>query len=368
MKPGEIRDLRQELGLAIEEFATRLRVKPTSVSAWEEGETAPNKLCREALQRLGRAATGESGEVLEHLVRAGTGESGDPLAAAQGETITAVQSEPLAAVQGETITAVQLDQFDRLGAATLDSPFSGAQIEAAAEALDRHLPFAEPEDDSQARWSFTVYRVAKFDDYFDAELLALVQHPFLEEVASRALRSDRVEFFTSAILKTYPQPGAEFDFWEHVDIRYHTADLEAVPRRMLCSLWIWLSDVEGGRGPLMYRPGSQRLIAAHMEAHPGPIDKSGVDQLPDLDYAPPVPLLARAGQVSVFTTATIHGASVNTGQSARRAMAVNFIPKGLEMRPTWSTARNLDGRDRYHRRLKALFRPDRLHIPHRCGL
>ena len=123
-------------------------------------------------------------------------------------------------------------------------------------------------------------------------------------------------------------------------------------------------DVEEDRGPLMYRPGSQRLIAAHMEAHPSQLDKSGVDELPDLDYAPPVPLLVRSGQVSVFTTATIHGASIYTGQKPRRAMAVNFMPRGLEMRPTWSTARNLDGRDRYHRKLKALFRPDRRHILH----
>ena len=285
MKYDEIRRLRQGLGLTIDEFATKLRVKPASVSAWEEGDTAPNHLCCEALARLGRAATGEA---------------------------------------SEAITAVQLEQFDRLGAVAVDSPFSGA------------------------------------------ELLTLLQHPFLEQVASRVLRADSVEFFTSAILKTYPQQGAEFDFWEHVDIRYHTADLEAVPRRMLCSLWIWLSDVEEDRGPLMYRPGSQRLIAAHMEAHPSQIDKSGVDQLPDLAYAPSVPLLARAGQVSVFTTATIHGASINTGQTPRRAMAVNFIPKGLEMRPTWSTARNLDGRDRYHRKLKALFPPDRQHILHPC--
>jgi transcriptional regulator with XRE-family HTH domain len=325
VKSGEIRRLRQGLRLTIDEFATKLRVKSASVSAWEEGDTAPNHLCCEALARLDRAAT-------------------------EGAS--------------EAITAVQLEQFDRLGAVSVDSPFSDVQIESSAEALDRHLPFVQPEDDSETRWSFAVYRVAKFDDYVDTELLTLLQHPFLEQVASRVLRSDSVEFFTSAILKTYPQQDADFDFWEHVDIRYHTADLEAVPRRMLCSLWIWLSDVEENRGPLMYRPGSQRLIAAHMEAHPSQLDKSGVDELPDLDYAASVPLLARAGQVSVFTTSTIHGASINTGQNPRRAMVVNFIPKGLEMRPTWSTAQSLDGRDRYHRKLKELFRPDRRRILH----
>lgn len=37
---------------------------------------------------------------------------------------------------------------------------------------------------------------------------------------------------------------------------------EATPRRILVSFFVWLQAVTSVRAPLMYRPGSHRLLAA----------------------------------------------------------------------------------------------------------
>jgi transcriptional regulator with XRE-family HTH domain len=164
----EIRKLRDRLGLTVDEFATKLRVKPVSVSQWEKGEVAPNRLALEALERL-----------IEVNARS------------------------------TAITDLQIKQFEHLGAATIGSPISPGQVRPAAATLDWHLPFVAPKDEKEEQWSFAIYRVARFDDYFDAELLTFIQHPFFETVAQRFLKTDAVEFFGSAILKTYPQSGAD---------------------------------------------------------------------------------------------------------------------------------------------------------------
>ena len=129
----EIRKLRDRLGLTVDEFATKLRVKPVSVSQWEKGEVAPNRLALEALERL-----------IEVNARS------------------------------TAITDLQIKQFEHLGAATIGSPFSPGQVRPAAATLDWHLPFVAPKDEKEEQWGFAIYRVARFDDYFDAELLAII--------------------------------------------------------------------------------------------------------------------------------------------------------------------------------------------------
>lgn len=81
---------------------------------------------------------------------------------------------------------------------------------------------------------------------------------------------------------------------------------------------------------MMYRPGSHRLLATHWETQAelvGEIPRIiGIKlaDLPELDYAEPQPLLAKAGQVSVLTTGMVHGASVHTGDIPRKALIITF--------------------------------------------
>jgi len=128
---------------------------------------------------------------------------------------------------------------------------------------------------------------------------------------------------------------------------------------------LWLSDVTETRAPLMYRPGSHRLLASHWEQAPDPggrlprVQGVSMADLPDLAFKEPQPLLARAGQVTVLTTAMVHGASVNLDRLPRKALIVTFTATGVtvELPPAQQ-----ETKDAYEERLALLLRPERRHI------
>jgi hypothetical protein len=258
------------------------------------------------------------------------------------------------------ITDRELRRFIEDGAVTIDTPLTEAQITAASAAFDRLLPLPTPQEGQPQ-----CYRVGTTCSYDDPALLEIIQHPFFEEVAKRALGADEVRFYQTAIVTAYPQPNTPFSFEQHVDIQYCLSDLNAMPRRMICSFFLWISDVNEWRAPMMVRPGSHWLIAEQRERDPELKDAvprvacASLAQLPALDYADPIPLIARAGQVSVLTTSTVHGASVNVDTVPRKDMVITFTAAGVEIAlpPEQAEQKRLYDQD-LHRRL----RPDRRHI------
>jgi hypothetical protein len=257
---------------------------------------------------------------------------------------------------GDAVTAQQVEAFLREGAVTLDTPFTPDEVAAAAAALERLLP--PPTEPGR-------YRASRTCDYFDEELLALIQHPFLEETAKRMLAAPAVTFLQTAALATYPQPEGPFTFDQHVDLQYTRDDLDAIPRRIVCSYFIWLSDVTETRAPMMFRPGTHRPLADHWQGCREPAGATprvhGIPlaDLPGLDYPEPQPVLARAGQATALTTAAVHGASVNLDSEPRRALVVTFTAAGVVcgLPPAQQEAK-----ERYDARLRAQLRPDRRHL------
>jgi hypothetical protein len=258
------------------------------------------------------------------------------------------------------ITDQQIRQFLEVGAVTIDTPLSREQIAAASATVERLLPFQEPTEGQSPR-----YRRSMTCSYYDPELIDIIQHPVFEEVARRVLKADAVHFFQTAILANYPQPNTPFSFDQHVDIQYCLSDLQRVPLRFKCSYFLWLTDVNERRAPMMYRPGSHWLLAAERERDPAlrgvtPCVKGvGLTDLPALDYAEPVPLTAKAGQVSVLTTSMVHGGSVNVDREPRKVMVITFIPAGVEigLPPNQAAQKQI-----YDRQLRPLLRPERAHI------
>ena len=116
---------------------------------------------------------------------------------------------------------------------------------------------------------------------------------------------------------------------------------------------------------MMFRPGSHLLIAEVREHDP---DWNGVPprvapvplaNLPALPYADPVPLTAKAGQVSVLTTAAVHGASVNVDSEPRKNLVFTFLAAGATLGlPPHEEAQRLA----YNWELRARLRPERVHI------
>jgi len=250
--------------------------------------------------------------------------------------------------------------FVKEGAVTIDTPLDAEQIGAASLALDDLLPFVPPAPGKEAR-----YRYSATCSYYDVALLDLIQHPFFEEVARRVLRAEAVRFFQTAILATYPQPGAEFSYDQHIDLQYTLSDLEATPRRVVCTFFLWLTDVNEWRAPMMFRPASHRPLAREWEKQSelrGKIPRViGVPmhELPALDYAEPQPLLARAGQVTVLSTAMVHGGSLNIDVAPRKVFVMTFTAVGVKVAlpPAQQEAKDL-----YDSELRKRLHPQRVHL------
>jgi ectoine hydroxylase-related dioxygenase (phytanoyl-CoA dioxygenase family) len=252
------------------------------------------------------------------------------------------------------LTEEQVQQFDEDGAITVDTPLTAQQIADAAAAMDRLLPFREGH-----------YRVSRTCDYYDSAIVDIIQHPFFEAVACQVLKAERVHFFQTAILNAYPEPNVPFSFWQHVDIQYRLSDFQAVPKRIICSFFLWLTDVNEKRAPMMVRPGSHLLLAERNENDP--IWDGDVPQvaprmqkdLPHLPYAPPIPLIAKAGQVSILTTATVHGASTNVDTELRRNLVFTFTAAGVPIGLPPGEERQ---KREYQHELRSRLRPERAHI------
>ena len=180
------------------------------------------------------------------------------------------------------ISDEELRVFEERGAVTIDTPLERDQIAAAVAAVDKLLPFTEAAAGETQR-----YRYGATCNYYEPALLDLVQHPFFEEVAKRVLRADAIRFFQTAILATYPQPDGAFSYDQHTDIQYSLGDWERTPRRVVCSFFLWLTDVNARRSPMMHRPGSHWLVAQARSADPALKDaEPGVEGIKMEDLPP----------------------------------------------------------------------------------
>jgi hypothetical protein len=250
--------------------------------------------------------------------------------------------------------------FIHRGGLTVDTPLTDAEITGSIEAIDRLLPYQEAGPNERQR-----YRYSLTCDYVEPALLDLTQHPFFEEVAKEVLDADAVRFYQSAIVAAYPEPGRPWSFDQHVDIQYRLSDFHASPRRVICSFFLWLTDVNERRAPMMFRPRSHLLLAEENERRGAGAETVGcvkgvvMERLPPLPYAEPEPLLARAGQVSVLTTAAVHGASVNVDDSPRKSMVITFVADGVTIGlPPGEAAQKRE----YDEAIRPLLRPERRHI------
>jgi len=258
------------------------------------------------------------------------------------------------------MTDDEVRQFWEVGAITIDTPLTEAQVEAASAALDRLIPFQAAGEGQRPR-----YRTSQTCSYYDPEILDIIQHPFFEEIAKQVLRTEEARFYQTAITAAYPQPDTPWSYEQHVDIQYTLSDFQAIPRRIICSFFLWLTDVNAQRAPMMVSPGSHLLLAAANEADPerredtDKVRPASLAQLPALNYADPVPLLAKAGQVSVLTTSAVHGASVNVDSAPRKNLVFTFTAAGVEIGlPPAEEAQ----RRAYNQELRKRLRPERAHI------
>lgn len=253
-----------------------------------------------------------------------------------------------------SVTPEQIREFEETGGVMLASPFTADEIAAANRVFDGILTT----DDLTAG-----SRATRFCDFYDPEILHLLQHPYLEEVAKVLLRADDVVVEIAAITTTHPRPDTEFRVTEHIDDRYTLSDWNATPRRTCLPLFIFLTDVTMERAPLAYRPGSHLIMAEYFEKHPELVnaDSMKATELPaiameDYEFA-----CGHAGQVLAATTGAVHGASVNTGPLQRRKLTVVFRAKAVPLRVGTVAFERADVAE-FFRELPKHLRPERRHL------
>lgn len=253
----------------------------------------------------------------------------------------------------------ELRIFEEQGAVTIDTPLTTREIAAAAAAIDTLLPFKDAEPGQTPR-----FRIGATCNYYQPALIDLIQHPFFEAVAKKVLRANAIRFFQSAIAVSYPQPASEFSYDQHTDIQYSLADWAATPRRVVCSFFLWLTDVNERRAPMMHRPGSHRLIAAARSADPQlqnstpGVQGTKMENLPPT-YAAAQPVLAQAGQVTVLTTSMVHGASTNIDTEPRKVLVMTYTAAGIAIGLPEQQATS---KRAYDIKLRELLRPERAHL------
>ena len=273
-----------------------------------------------------------------------------------------------------TMTRYQVAEYEQNGFLTLDTPVSEPELAAASDLFDELLPLARPENDKPVR-----HRVGR-NYVLEPELIRILERPFFEEVAKDLLYCDAVEVVNTAIRKTHPEPGAQFEVGEHTDITYALSDLNVVPRRMDVGFFIWISDVDEKCAPLTVRPRSHLQIAEYMGNQPQYIQEpwnrndyvnvpdaytvpvghgTYPGQWPDLEYRPLMPCVARAGQMTMLNPAMIHGASTNVGSTARKSLFIAFRPKGMII---GESKGRREGRKAYMPKLREVLSEGRKHI------
>ena len=115
----------------------------------------------------------------------------------------------------------ELQQFRSDGLVTINTPFSSHELAAANRAVDRLYAVENAPVDEDGWYC---------DDYYEPELIDILQHPFFETLSEAILSADQVEFASTAFRKTTPKPNATFKLeQEHVDFKCTTDDLTAKP-------------------------------------------------------------------------------------------------------------------------------------------
>ena len=241
-----------------------------------------------------------------------------------------------------------LADFDAHGVATFrpaGAAFLTAEQLASARAAFDAVPSVRawappcPEEDDMAGGGR--YRALTSDPAeLPAALLEVVEHPLLEGLAKAALRAGAVHVIKASVVCSMPEPSdSTTSYTAHIDTQISARNWHATPRLgCTAALWVWISDTGPLTAPLTVSRGSHLALAAQQEATDPeaaaalPAGARGISTGADAELLrlsrellpEPEPVLARAGDVTLVTTACLHRASPNRDTERRRLLIVTF--------------------------------------------
>lgn len=128
----------------------------------------------------------------------------------------------------------------------------------------------------------------------------------------------------------------------HIDHAVGLADLNSIPRRDICSIWVYLNDVPADRAAMRVIPGSHRHLALHWDnmkvlyqrgerLPAGPIDgtrrigRPGEADLTPYATMEPKALEGRRGEAVVLTQACVHAGFHNATAQPRKVIYTTWV-------------------------------------------
>ena len=221
------------------------------------------------------------------------------------------------------LSQAQIEEYDRVGAVVVPDVLSAAEVAELRSVTDgfveraRHVPKHDDIYDLEDTHSAGEPRVRRIKSphLHHPAYAALVRHKGIMAALSPLIGGD-IRFDTAKLNMKSAGFGAAVEWHQDWAFYPHTND-------DLCAVGVMMDDMEPENGPLLIVPGTHKgpVFDHHAEGRfCGAMDPARRD----VDYGSAVPLLGRAGSITIHHVRAVHGSAPNTSAKARRLLLFQF--------------------------------------------
>ncbi len=221
------------------------------------------------------------------------------------------------------LTAAQIAEYDSVGALVVPGVLSPDEVATLRQVTDGFVDRARAHtahtdiydlEDSHSPSQPRVRRI-KSPHLHDPAYAALLRHPGIIAVLQDLWGPD-IRFDTAKLNLKSAGFGAAVEWHQDWAFYPHTND-------DLAAVGVMMDDMELANGPLLVVPGS----------HKGPVHDHHADgrfcgamnpAACDVDFGAAVPLVGRAGSITVHHVRAVHGSAMNTSNKDRRLLLLQF--------------------------------------------
>ena len=221
------------------------------------------------------------------------------------------------------LTPEQIAEYNRTGAIVVPDVLSPAEVAALRDVTDRFVREAAAHsthnaiydlEDSHSAAQPRVRRIKAPDQHHPA-YAALIRHPRIVACLT-ALWGPDVRFDAAKLNMKSAGFGAAVEWHQDWAFYPHTND-------DLAAVGVMMDDMELSNGPLLVVPGSHRgpVFDHHFQGRfCGAMDPTKRE----IDYASALPLIGRAGSITIHHVRTAHASAPNTSNRERRLFLMQF--------------------------------------------
>jgi hypothetical protein len=221
------------------------------------------------------------------------------------------------------LTQAQIDAYNETGAIVVPDVLTPAEVRTLSDVTDGFVQRARgltahtdvyDLEDSHSPDAPRVRRI-KAAHLHDPAYAALARHPKIVAVL-QSLWGPDIRFDTAKLNMKCAGFGAPVEWHQDWAFYPHTNDC-------LAAVGVMFDDMAMENGPLMIVPGSHK--GPTFDHHAGGVFCGAMDPSNrDVDYGSAVPLLGRAGSITVHHVRAVHGSAPNVSDRDRRLLLFQF--------------------------------------------